>query len=147
MNTPKPAHRGARFVLVAAALSVTCLSASAQTSAVAPAPAASAATLERVTVQGTREPAYRAPEKGASTKSEVPLMETPMAVQVVPREVLDDQRVYSLKEAVKNVSGVIQAQYDFYDFLQIRGFDNGYAANYRNGLQLQAISGLDMALV
>lgn len=147
MNTHEPIRRDARRVLVAAALGASCLSVSAQTAAVAPAPAASAATLERVTVQGTREPAYRAPEKGTSTKSEVPLIETPMAVQVVPREVLDDQRVYSLKEAVKNVSGVIQAQYDFYDFLQIRGFDNGYAANYRNGLQLQAISGLDMALV
>lgn len=108
---------------------------------------AAPAVLDPVTVVARPEPAYVAPTAAQSSKTDVPLLETPMAVQVVPREVLNDQRAFTLKEALKNVSGVIQPQYDFYDFLQIRGFDNGYAANYRNGLQLQAISGIDLATV
>lgn len=86
-------------------------------------------------------------EASSGTKTNTPLIETPMSVQVVPRTVLDDLQVISLKDSIRNVSGVMSADYSFYDFVQIRGFANGYAANFRNGLQLQAITGLEMALV
>ena len=43
--------------------------------------------------------------------------------------------------------GAMGGGYDYYDFLQIRGFSNGYAANYHNGLPLEAITGLETALL
>lgn len=138
-----PLHRLTQATL--AALAALTTQATAQQAPIAAEPAGN--TLPGITVTGTQEPGYKTPVGGASTKSDTPLVETPMSVQVVPREVLDDQRAYNLYEAIKNVSGVLTSQYTFYDFVQIRGFANGYAANYRNGLQLQAISGLDMALV
>lgn len=90
---------------------------------------------------------YTTPKAFAATKTDTPLLETPMAIQVVPREVMDDQQVISIKDAIKNVSGVMSNEYEYYDFVQIRGFSNGYAANYHDGLQLQAISGLETALL
>lgn len=104
------------------------------------------ASKDNDTVIVTRQ-RYAQQEASSGTKTTVPLIETPMSVQVVSREAMDDLQVIGLKDGVRNVSGVISADYSFYDFLQIRGFTNGYAANYRDGLQLQAITGLEMALV
>lgn len=140
MTNQEPRVAARSFTAIAVAIAA--LSSHAQQAA----PAA-AAEPQTITVTGSREGQYRPNALGASTKSDIPLLETPMSVQIVPREVLIDQQPLTLKEAVKNISGVMQPEYDFYDFLQIRGFANGYAANYRNGLQLQAISGLEMALV
>ncbi len=90
---------------------------------------------------------YKASTASAGTKTDTPLLETPMSVQVITEEVIDDQQALSLKDVVRNSSGVVSNAYTYYDFIQIRGFDNGYAANYRNGLQLQAITGLEPALL
>lgn len=103
--------------------------------------------LEEMSISGTPVGAdYVAPPVAAAVKTNIPLMETPMSVQTVTREVMDDQQVVSIKDALVNISGVMQNEYEYYDFVQIRGFDNGYAANYHNGLQLQAITGLETAL-
>ncbi len=105
--------------------------------------------LEDVMVFGSRDsvPGYSAVSATGGTKSDTPLIETPMSVQVIPKAVIDDQQATSLKDVVRNSSGVTPNSYSYYDFIQIRGFTNGYAANYRNGLQLQAITGLEMALL
>ncbi len=112
-----------------------------------PGPVAEGKTLGEVKVSSEREIPYAARRASAATKTDASLLETPMSVQVVPREVMDDQQVIGIKDAVQNISGVMSAEYEWYDYVQIRGFSNGYAGNYRNGLQLQAITGLDMALV
>ena len=49
---------------------------------------------------------YRAPRASAGTKTDTPVMETPRAVNVVPREVMDDQVALSLEESLRNVSGM-----------------------------------------
>lgn len=103
--------------------------------------------LPEITISGAAEIPYVETGAPAAGKTAIPLIETPMSIQVVPREVLDDQQVISLKQAVQNVSGVIQPDYDFYDFMQIRGFKNGYAANYRNSLQLEAVTGHEIAFL
>ena len=82
----------------------------------------------------------------SSTKTDVPLLDTPVSVQIVTLEVMDDQQAVTVKEALRNVSGVTPNFYNYYDFIQIRGFDNG-TSNYYNGLQLQSISGLETALL
>lgn len=90
---------------------------------------------------------YALPLAAAATKTDTPLLETPMSVQVVPREVMDDQQVVTIKDAVKNVSGVVSSFYNYYDFIQLRGFENTGATVYVNGLQLQSIGGLETALL
>jgi iron complex outermembrane receptor protein len=102
---------------------------------------------EEVEVFGYRDSVqgYSAVSATGGTKSDTPLIETPMSVQVIPKAVIDGQQATSLKDVVRNSSGVTPNSYSYYDFIQIRGFTNGYAANYRNGLQLQAMTGLEMA--
>ncbi len=90
---------------------------------------------------------YQPKRSFSATKTDTPLLETPMSVQIVPREVLDDQQVLTLRDAIRNVSGVVQANYEYYDLLQIRGFENGYASNFRDGLPLWAITGHEVAFV
>jgi iron complex outermembrane recepter protein len=45
----------------------------------------------------------------AVAKIDIPIFDLPISIQVVPREVLDDQQVIQLEDALKNVSGVYQA--------------------------------------
>lgn len=105
---------------------------------------AGASTQDTIVVIGKK---YTDREASSGTRTNVPLLETPMSVQIVSRDAMDDLQVISLKDGIRNVSGIMSADYNFYDFVQIRGFTNGYAANFRDGLQLQAITGLEMALV
>jgi iron complex outermembrane receptor protein len=70
-----------------------------------------------------------------STKSKIPLLQNPVSVSVVPRELMDDQQAVSLQDALLgNVSGV-QSVGNFYDQFIIRGFPVG-ALTYRNSLRM-----------
>ena len=79
--------------------------------------------------------AYTVTHATTATKTDTPLMETPVAVQVVPKQVLQDQRVNRLHEALENVSGV-RSQNDDMDGIAftIRGFRSLHM--FRNGLSL-----------
>lgn len=79
-----------------------------------------------------------------ATKTDTPIMETPVSVQVVPRAVMDDQQVISVADALRNVSGVQLGSYTFYDGFNIRGFDNGQST-YRNGIRQPFITNLETA--
>jgi iron complex outermembrane receptor protein len=104
--------------------------------------------LQRVEITGTAGRGYTAGDSSTATKSPAPLLETPMAVQVVPREVIDDQKARTSLEAVQNLSGILSSTYQFYDQFLIRGFDSGYGVTFRNGLQLQGINeAVNMAFV
>jgi iron complex outermembrane receptor protein len=95
--------------------------------------------LAPIEIKGYSESGYAARQASTGTKTEVPLHETPVAVQVVPRDVMDDQQVISVKEATKNVSGVLPSTYQFYEAYTIRGFDTGTDV-YRNGLRQPSFS-------
>ncbi len=49
---------------------------------------------------------YVLPKATAGTKTDTPVMETPLNVQVISKQVLRDQQVTRLDQALKNVSGV-----------------------------------------
>ena len=71
-----------------------------------------------------------------------PLEQTPMLVNIVPRELLDQQQAISLEDALRNVGGVSKfGSYGNGDNINIRGFDIGLAGgpeNYRvNGVMLR----------
>lgn len=79
---------------------------------------------------------YKVPDASTATKTNTPIIETPMAIQVVPKSVLGDQQAFSLEEALNNVSGVFPAQgFNSYDTFILRGFKT--FDHFRNGFRLQ----------
>ena len=102
--------------------------------------------MSPIQVRGVANGGYKANKSTSGTKTDTPILETPMAVQSVPQEVLEDRQTLSVQEAVKNVSG-IQAASQFYDFFQIRGFFTT-GGRFRDGLQLPNVyGGVNMAFV
>jgi iron complex outermembrane receptor protein len=86
-----------------------------------------------VLVTAPRE-SYTADRAMSATKTDTPLQETPVSVQVVPRQVIDDQKTPRLAEVLENVSGVRTNQtIGTGNQFIIRGF-NTVGSLYRNGL-------------
>jgi iron complex outermembrane receptor protein len=82
---------------------------------------------------------YRATRSATGTKTDTSLIQTPVSVQVVSREVMDDQQVLTLADAVKNVSGVYTRQGpdgNTMDSFNIRGFQvHSYGGSYMDGVK------------
>ncbi|MCQ8130488.1 TonB-dependent receptor [Methylomonas sp. WSC-6] len=104
----------------------------------------SSATMPAVTVTGKNiydatdpyNPDYSLPNATTATKTNTPIMETPISVQVVSKAVMHDQQAIQLGDAIKNVSGVFQG-FTFGGFgeeFMIRGFNTNYA-NYLDGFR------------
>ncbi len=100
-----------------------------------------ATTLKPMTVSGKRnaeaEPqGYSVSSAFSGTKTDTPIMQTPMNIQVVPKSLMDDQQDINIVDAItKNVSGVQRdhGSGDIYENFIIRGFQNN-GDTYRNGL-------------
>ncbi|MCC5598818.1 TonB-dependent receptor [Nostoc favosum] len=82
---------------------------------------------------------YNVPNTTTATKTDTPLRDIPQSIQVVPRQVLEDQNVTRLEEAIRNVPGVnttFPPNFSNGAFFAIRGFttrdDSGNIL--RNGL-------------
>ena len=76
---------------------------------------------------------YTATKAASGTKTDTPLMETPVSIQVVSRAVMDDQKATTIKDVLENVSGVrAQPSLGGTSGYLIRGFRTGNI--YRNGL-------------
>ena len=104
--------------------------------------------LPKMTVTDTEDAQYTIQTATSGTKTATPLIETPMAIQIVTKEVIEDRQERTSLEAVKNLSGVQPSTYTFYDQFLIRGFDSGYGTTFRNGLQLRGINeAVNMAFV
>lgn len=90
----------------------------------------SSKTMQAVTVTGKAVSADRDPyntdynrtNATTATKTNTSIMQTPMSVKVVPQQVLKDQQVVTLDQALKNVSGVVSGSGSDRQFF-IRGFD------------------------
>jgi iron complex outermembrane receptor protein len=100
-------------------------------------------TVTGAAIQAPNDPynkSYNVTNASTGTKTDTPLMETPMSVQVVPKAVLDDQQAIRIEDALKNVSGVAKG-FGFgtlEDTFIIRGFENststwGLTQIYRDG--------------
>lgn len=56
---------------------------------------------------GPNDPtAYSKPNAVTATKTDTPIMQTPVSVQVIPQQVLQDQQVIVIEQALQNVSSV-----------------------------------------
>lgn len=85
---------------------------------------------------------YTAAKATSALKTDAPILDTPRSVQVIPKQVLEDNQVLNTQEAVKFVSGVQTAPGAYYDNFLIRGFGTGGNV-YRNGLKLVTVSGAE----
>jgi iron complex outermembrane recepter protein len=72
-----------------------------------------------VTAEREEEGGYRAPNSTVGTKTDTPIKDVPQSIQVIPRQVLEDQAETSFNDALRNVSGVSQAAGGRID---VRGF-------------------------
>ncbi|WP_412022044.1 TonB-dependent siderophore receptor [Burkholderia cepacia] len=72
--------------------------------------AATAAELPAINVRSTalRAESYRPPKEAGVLRSDIPLLDTAQAVNIVPAQVLRDQRPRNLDDALGNVSGITQ---------------------------------------
>jgi iron complex outermembrane receptor protein len=79
----------------------------------------------QVVVTGQEE-GYAPSNATTATRTDTPLRDIPQSIQVVPRQVLDDQQVTDLQDITRNVSGVFQSNTfgGTLDRFQIRGFDS-----------------------
>jgi iron complex outermembrane recepter protein len=90
-----------------------------------------------IVVTGEREEGYRAPNASTATRTDTPIRDIPQSIQVVPQQVIQDQEVTRISDALRNVSGVsVERGYaDNTDYYRIRGFVN--YNTLRNGFSLQ----------
>ena len=92
---------------------------------------------EEIVVTGERE-GYRVPNASTATRTDTPIRDVPASIQVVPRQVIEDQKAIQISEAVRNVSGVVQRSTaaNRNDDISIRGFNfsNQFKDGFREGL-------------
>ncbi|MEH2242473.1 TonB-dependent siderophore receptor [Nostoc sp.] len=78
---------------------------------------------------------YRVPNSSTGTRTDTPLRDIPQSIQVVRQQVLRDQQVTRLDDALRNVAGVTQ---EFTSgpgvYYRIRGFDLANNNSLRDGL-------------
>lgn len=91
---------------------------------------------------GDRLTGYSATNATSATKLEAPILETPLAIQVVTRETLDNRQTFTLMDAVTDNVSSVSHTVQFYDDFTVRGFNVG-ASLYRDGLIIQDVTGLD----
>ncbi|MDF5706510.1 MAG: TonB-dependent siderophore receptor [Nostoc sp. S4] len=79
---------------------------------------------------------YSVPDASTATKTDTPLRDIPQSIQVVPQQVLKDQQVTRLNDALRNVPGVVTVfgspGNSEESSFTIRGFE--FANPLRNGL-------------
>ena len=81
-------------------------------------------------------PSYVQPDATTGTRTDTPIMETPLNVQVITKQVLRDQQVNRLDQALRNISGVTTTKNSnggLDDEFNLRGF-NGQT-QFRNGIR------------
>ncbi|MCK9609256.1 MAG: TonB-dependent receptor [Methylomonas sp.] len=76
---------------------------------------------------------YTVTNSTTATKTDTPIFDTPVSIQVVPRVVMNDQKATTIKDALENVSSIRpQSSLGLSNGYIVRGFRNGRI--YRNGL-------------
>lgn len=105
-------------------------------------------TLKPMTVSGKRSAEnldYVVSNSSTATKTDTPLMDTPVTVQIVPQQVLKDQQAVRVEDAVRNVSGVqpVWTSGGIGQDFVVRGFGTNYT-RFRNGQRLSSFNS-DMA--
>ncbi|MEM6425250.1 MAG: TonB-dependent siderophore receptor [Cyanobacteria bacterium P01_D01_bin.128] len=89
----------------------------------------------RIVVTGEEGSRYVKPNATTGTRTDTPLRDIPQSIQVIPQEVLEDQQVIRLNDALRNASGVVAGSNDPRgQRFTIRGFDS--SSVLRDGFRL-----------
>ncbi|PWB79759.1 MAG: TonB-dependent siderophore receptor, partial [Methylocystaceae bacterium] len=92
---------------------------------------------------GDRRTGYNAVSAPKTLKTDAPLLKTPISVDVVTRQTMDDQQAISVGDALlSNVSGVTPGLSGF-ELFKVRGFYNTVGNIYKNGLMEYRLRNLD----
>ena len=94
-----------------------------------------------VEIWGEADNGYTVRVATTATKTDTPLLETPSAIQVIPQQVLQDQKATTLDFALVNVSGVRSSNIGWAENLILRGFST--YTHFRNGFRVDDPSGLN----
>ncbi|MGF1569541.1 MAG: TonB-dependent siderophore receptor [Nodosilinea sp.] len=94
----------------------------------------------QVVVTGEQDEGYNPRSASTATRTDTPLRDIPQSIQVVPQQVLRDQNVTNINEALQNVPGVVTTTSSrrTVSAFQIRGFTaDQFSGNnlLRNGLR------------
>lgn len=101
-------------------------------------PKPSAASDEPIELVVTGEQdGYSVPDSTTATKTDTPTRDIPQSIQVIPQQVIKDQQITRISEALRNASGVsLQGSYGaLTDAYIIRGFAT--FNNLRNGFRVE----------
>lgn len=91
----------------------------------------------QVVVTEEQDEGYNPSNTSVGTRTDTPLQDIPQSIRVVPQEVLRDQNVIRLEEALRNVPGVttnVSSLYFAHGF-NLRGFTAAQSNFLRNGLR------------
>lgn len=107
--------------------------------------------IEVVVTGQQQEDGYLVPEASTATRTDTPLRDIPQSIQVVPQQVLEDQKAVRLRDALRNVSGVFVGNTfgGTTDNFNIRGFADatilrdGFKENFAEGLSLRDLADIE----
>jgi len=104
--------------------------------------------LEEVIVTADRPKSFGADYVQAGTFRGAELIDTPLTVNVLPRELLDAQQVQQLHDALRNTAGVTSAQLNnaVYSNMAIRGIVVENRGNYRLNGTLPIVNLIDLPI-
>lgn len=101
--------------------------------------------LPKMTITETPPSEYVVPNASTATKTDTPIMDTPVSIQIVPQQVLLDQQVTRIDQALKNVSGVSftgggdTSFGNAFDAIVLRGFSTD--SHLWNGIRIDSFGG------
>lgn len=87
-----------------------------------------------ITVTADRQDeGYNPSDSSVGTRTNTPLKDVPRSVQVIPRQIIEDQQAFNLNEALENVPGIVPASSARTPFVEpvIRGFTGNVNDIYR----------------
>ncbi|MBE9168809.1 TonB-dependent siderophore receptor [Pleurocapsales cyanobacterium LEGE 06147] len=98
--------------------------------------------IEVIATGEGEEESYFVPDASTATRTDTPIRDIPQSIQVVPQEVIEDQGITRIGDALRNVSGVTpQRDIAGSNFrFTIRGFDNSRIL--RNGFRSGDVFGI-----
>jgi iron complex outermembrane receptor protein len=104
--------------------------------------------LEEIVVTADRERSFGADLVQAGTFRGAELIDTPLTVSVLPRELLDAQQAMQLHDALRNTAGVTSAQLNnaVYSNMAVRGIVVENRGNYRLNGSLPIVNLIDLPL-
>jgi iron complex outermembrane receptor protein len=92
----------------------------------------------QVVVTGEQDEGYNLSSASTATRTDTPLRDIPASIQVIPQEIIEDQGVARLQDAVRNNSPGVTTRFGQNQNFVIRGFNQ--RANLRNGLRTSSLT-------